>query len=83
MQKIEEYYKDSAAVLKELDGLHEHLLSNLKLRASEIDHAHSASLDMTESTKMLAHNAIQEGKSRKFTILPDKFFFLTWRPVLK
>lgn len=76
MQKIDDYYKDSAAILKELEDLHEYLLNNLKLRVSEIDHAHNASLDMTESTKMLAHNAIQEGKSYKFTILPDEFFLL-------
>lgn len=65
LQKIEDFYRDSTNILKELDALHEYLLKNKTLRPSEIDYAHNTSLDMTESTNMLAHNVMQEGESLK------------------
>lgn len=87
LQKIEEYYKDVAAILQEVENLQERLATNRKLRANEIENVLNSSLDMTESIKILIRNAIDEGMSfKRIKVFFNKAYSLqviTWVRILK
>ncbi|KAF5297176.1 hypothetical protein FQA39_LY12191 [Lamprigera yunnana] len=60
--KAEEYFKESAAALTNLEEFHQHLLNNRLLRAIEVDDALNISNEMAESLQMLTQQNLEKGQ---------------------
>lgn len=60
-QRLEEWKADLEYVLVELKELQQRLINNCLLRTSDVENALNVSMDISESTKMLAQAVIDSG----------------------
>ncbi|XP_050302710.1 titin-like isoform X2 [Anthonomus grandis grandis] len=60
-QKVEEFYRDAKAAIKELEVL-QHVISSKTLRPSQVKKTINSNCGLEEAAKLLVHNTTEKGK---------------------